>query len=173
MANTNAPRGFIPIKVGGKECLVNSYTKTAGEVLYPGDLVKRVAAGTVQVCGAGVSAGIVGVCAAYSAAASTDPVFVYDDPDALFIGQCDGTTAYAVADNGANVDVAAGTPDTSLNRSGMLIDMSTKATTATLPFKVMGLAPAINGGENGAGVNALLILKLNASEAKPGSTGVV
>ncbi|TXH10641.1 MAG: hypothetical protein E6R04_04730 [Spirochaetes bacterium] len=172
MANTNDPRGFLPYKAGGKEVVAHYYAKTAGEVLYPGDLVKRVAAGTVQVAGAGIAAGIVGVCAAYSAAADTADVPVYDDPAGLFLGQCDGTTAYAVADNGQNVDVAAGTPDTSLRQSGMLIDMNTKNTTATLPFKIMGLAPGVNGGENAAGVNALLILKLNASESHPGSTGV-
>jgi len=171
MANTNDPRGFLPYKAGGKEMIARPYAKTASAVLYPGDLVKRVAAGTVEVCGAGVTAGIVGVCAAYAAAADAD-AYVFDDPAITYIGQCDGTTAYAVADNGQNVDVAAGTPDTGLRTSGMLIDMNTKNTTATLPFKILGLAPGVNGGENAAGVNALLILKLNAIEAKPGSTGV-
>lgn len=172
MANYADPMGFVPYTAGGKERTVGFYTKTASEVLYPGDLVKRVAAGTVQVCGAGVTAGIVGVCAAYSAAADTNPVPVYDDPAGLFIGQCDGTTAYAAADDGQNVDVAAGTPSSTLLRSGMVIDMATKGTTATLPFKILGLAPLVNQSANGVGVSARLILKLNATETKPGSTGV-
>lgn len=172
MANVADPFGFQPVKAGGKERTVGYYAKTAGEVLYPGDLVKRVAAGTVQVCGAGITAGIVGVCAAYSATTDTADVPVYDDPTGTFIGQCDGTTAYAAADNGQNVDVAAGTPNTSLKRSGMVIDMATKGTTATLPFKILGLAPQVNGEDNVVGVSARLLLKLNAVEAKPGATGV-
>jgi hypothetical protein len=171
MANTNDPRGFILRKVPGKAVRINSYPKTASEVLYPGDLVKRVDAGTVQVCGAGVTAGIVGVCVAYSAAADTT-VLVCDDPDAEYVGQCDGTTAFAAADIGQNVDVAAGTANTGLLRSGMLIDMATKGTTATLPFKILGLADGVNGDANTAAVNALLRVKLNASEGHAGATGV-
>lgn len=171
MANTNDPRGFLLYKMAGKDVRMAEYAKTASEVLYPGDLVKRVAAGTVEVCGAGVTSGIVGVCAAYAAAADATALII-DDPDAVYQGQCDGTTAYAVADNGQNVDVAAGTPDTSLRQSGMLIDMATKNTTATLPFKILGLANGINGDANGAGVNALLLLKINATEGHPGSLGV-
>jgi hypothetical protein len=172
MANIADPMGFVPVTAGGKELTVKYYTKTAGAVLYPGDLVKRVAAGTVEVAGAGITAGLVGICAAYSAAAATDDVPIYDSPSGLFVGQCDATTAYAAADNGQNVDVAAGTPSTTLFRSGMVIDMATKNTTATLPFKILGLAPAVNLNDNVVGVSARLLLRFNASEAKPGSTGV-
>lgn len=171
MANTADPRGFILVKAGGKETQQNNYAKTASAVVYEGDLVKRVAAGTVEVCGAGVTAGIVGIAARTSLAADTT-VDVYDDPDAEFVCQSDATTAYAVAMNGLNTDIAAGTPDTSLNRSGQVLDLNTAATTATLPIKVLGLAAGINGGENGAGINALLRVKLNNTEAKAGTTGV-
>lgn len=171
MANTNDPRGFLLYQGAGKVIRTREYTKTASAVLYPGDLVKRVAAGTVEVCGAGITAGIVGVCAAYAAAADA-VAYVYDDPDAVYQAQCDGTTAYAVADNGQNVDVAAGTPDSSLLVSGMLIDMATKAVTATLPFKILGLANGINGDPNAAGVNALLLVKINATEGHAGALGI-
>lgn len=171
MANTSDPRGFILHRTAGKPIVAKEYVKTASEVLYPGDLVKRVAAGTVQVCGAGVGSGIVGVCAAYAAAADAN-VLVYDDPDAIYVCETDGSSAYAVADNGLNCDVAAGTPDTDLRRSGMLLDIATKATTATLPFKILGLAPGVNGAENGAGVSATVFVKINATEGHPGSLGI-
>lgn len=171
MANTNKPRGFIPFTFGGKLLRTTTYTKTAAQVLYEGDLIKRVGAGTVEVCGAGVTAGIVGVCARYSPASETT-VEIYDDPDVVYQAQCDGTTAFAEADIGQNVDVAAGSPDTALNRSGMLIDMATKAATATLPFKILGLAAGINGDPNTAAVNALLLVKINATEGHAGATGV-
>jgi hypothetical protein len=54
----------------------------------------------------------------------------------------------------------------------MLIDMATKATTATLPFKILGLAPGINGGDNAAGTNAFVYVKINATENDPGALGV-
>lgn len=168
MANIDDPRGFILRKVPGKTVRMNEYRKTANEVLYIGDLVKRVAAGTVQVCGAGVTSGIVGVCMQYHAAADTSPVLICDDPDAEYYAQA---TTYALTDDGINVDVAAGSPDTNLKRSGMEIDMSTGATTATLPFKVLGLAEGVNGG-NVVGTDALIIVKLNATEGHPGSTGL-
>lgn len=171
MANTNDPRGFLLYQGAGKVIRMREYAKTASAVLYPGDLLKRVAAGTVEVCGAGITAGIVGVCAAYSAAAET-VVQVYDDPDAVYQAQSDNVVAYAVADNGQNVDVAAGTPDTSLQQSGMLVDMATKGVTATLPFKILGLAPGVNGDPNAAGTNALLLVKINATEGHAGALGV-
>lgn len=173
MANTSDPRGFLPYQNEGKVVRSRNYRKTASAVVYEGDLVKRVAAGTVETAGAGITAGIVGV-AARTSLASDDTVDVYDDPEGTFLCETDGSVAYAIADDGANVDIAAGTPDTSLNRSGQIIDMSTKATTATLPFKIIGLPPqGINGVANGAGVSATILVKLNNSERGAGTTGIV
>lgn len=170
MANTNDPRGFILVKSDGKQVRTRTYAKTASQVLYEGDPIERVSAGTVDLAAAG-STTWVGICAAFSPASATT-VELYDDPDAEFLVQTDGTTAYAVADNGLNADIAAGTPDTTLNRSGVIVDMATKATTATLPVKILGLAAGINGGENGAGTNALIRVKLNQCERGAGVTGV-
>jgi hypothetical protein len=170
MANTNDPRGFLIYKGDGKTMRTTRYAKGAA-VIYEGDLVERVAAGTLQTATAGSSNRIVGVAARY-AAASEGFIDVFDDPDTTFLAQCDNTTAYAVADNGQNVDIAAGTPDTDLLRSGQVIDMNTKGLTATLPLKVLGLAQGINGGENGAGVNALLLVKLNHAERGAGIAGI-
>lgn len=172
MANTDDPRGFIPVQNEGKVVRTRNYAKTASAVVYEGDLVKRVAAGTVETAGAGITAGIVGVAARTSLAADTT-VDVYDDPEGTFLCQTDAVVPYAVADNGLNADIAAGTPDTSLNRSGQLIDMATADVTATLPFKIIGLPfQGINGAENGAGVNATILVKLNNSERGAGTTGV-
>lgn len=170
MANTNDPRGFILVHSDGKAVKSRRYAKTTGAAVYEGDLVKRVAAGTVETAGAGAT-NVVGVAARY-ASATDDTLDVFDDPDATFKVQSDGTTAYAVADNGLNVDIAAGTPDTALNRSGQIVDMATKAVTATLPIKILGLAEGVNGGENGAGVNALLLVKLNDVERNDGTVGI-
>ena len=169
MANANNPRGFIPYQNEGNTLRSRQYTKGAAAI-YQGDLLVRVADGTVQTSAAGETTNqFVGIAAHYAAASATE-VAVYDDPDATYVAQCDGTTAYAVADNGSNVDIAAGTPVG--ERSGQLIDMNTKAATATLPFKVIGLAPKINDAENGAGVNADLLVKLNDCERGAGAAGI-
>jgi hypothetical protein len=173
MANINDPRGFIPYKKEGKLYKTRAYEKTAGELIYTGDLLKRVAAGTVSVYVVGDAEPIVGVAAHYSAAASTDPINVYDDPEMEFVCQIDATTAYAAADRGLNVDIkATPVPDTALNQSGQVIDMATKAATATLPLKVLDLAPAINQEENSEAINADIIVKVNRSERGNLATGI-
>ncbi len=83
-----------------------------------------------------------------------------------------GSTTIAAADYGLNVDVAAGTPDTSLLQSGMLLDMATAAVTATLPFKILGLAAGVNGDPNTAAANATLLVKINSVQGHFGALGV-
>jgi hypothetical protein len=170
VANTNDPRGFKIWLGDGKAAHSRRYAKTAA-IIYEGDLVERTAAGTLQTATAGSSNRIVGVAVRYATAAD-GYIDVYDDPDATFTAQSDGTSAYAVADNGLNADIAAGTPDTALDRSGQVVDIATKAVTATLPVKILGLAAGVNGGENGAGVNALLLVKLNHVERGAGVAGI-
>lgn len=63
-----------------------------------------------------------------------------------FLAQSDAT-GVAFADIGQNIDVALGTGNTLTGQSGAYLDVSTINTTATLPFRIMGLA----GGSLGAG----------------------
>lgn len=74
-----------------------------------------------------------------------------------FIVQSDATGC-AFADIGLNVDLALGTGNTTTGISGAYINMGTKAATATLPFRIVGLY----GGLPGAG---------GAGGVQPGSTG--
>ena len=165
------PRGFRPQKAEGQALRSTRYAKTSDEVVYEGDLVKRVAAGTVQAATVG-GGNVVGVAASTSLATDADFVEVYDDPDMVFVCQADGATAYAVADNGLNADISLGAANTTLNRSGHEVDMSTAATTATLPIKILGLAPTLNGVANPAGAAADLLVKLNQVEKSAGVVGV-
>jgi len=170
MANIDDPRGFRPYQWEGKTYRSREYTKTAAQTIYEGDLLKRVAAGTVQVHVNGDTDPIVGVAAHYSPAADT-VMDVIDDPEVTYVAQCSGT--FAAADAGSNADVAAApSPDTDLNRSGQEVD-GTFATTATLPLKVFGLAPQINDEPNDAGAaNADLLVKINQSERTAGVAGI-
>lgn len=63
-----------------------------------------------------------------------------------FVVQSD-STGIGFGDIGANVDVAIGTGSTLTGRSGAYLNSATLNTTATLPFRIMGLA----GGPLGAG----------------------
>lgn len=74
-----------------------------------------------------------------------------------FLVQSDSTGA-AFADIGQNADVALGTGNTLTGQSGCYLDISTINTTATLPFRIVGLY----GGLMGAG---------GAGGIQPGSTG--
>lgn len=69
----------------------------------------------------------------------------------MFYAQTDSTGA-AFADIGQNVDVALGTGSTiNGGLSGCYVDMSTKNTTATLPFRIVGLYGSPKMGAFGAG----------------------
>ena len=70
--------------------------------------------------------------------ASTDRyVYVADHPDLVFEAQTSGATL-ATADVGLNAEVDVTAGSTTSGASGMTIDLSTKAATATLPLKVIG-----------------------------------
>lgn len=164
MANINDPRGFSPYKKEGKCYKTREYDKTAAAEIFKGDLLKRVAAGTVERFVVGDAEPVVGVAANYSAGANTNKIAVYDDPEMEFVAETAGT--FDLADRGLNADIAAApSGDADLGFSGQAVDMATKAATATLPIKVLDLAPAINQEENSAGaVNADIIVKINRHE---------
>jgi len=67
-------------------------------------------------------------------------------------------TGVAFADIGMNIDVALGTGNTTTGQSGCYLNLGTINTTATLPFRIVGLY----GGLPGAG---------GAMGVQPGSTG--
>lgn len=173
MANIDAPRGFVPVKNAGKVIRTSDYIKTAAAVIFQGDLVKRVAAGTVEAYAPGDTEPVIGVSAVYSPATSTDPVAVYDDPEQIFKAQTDTDTAFASADIGLNADAEADhAGSTATGLSGQEVDMSTALATATLPLKVLGLAAPINQEENADGVNADILVKINRHEQGNLQTGV-
>lgn len=165
MANANNPFGFALIKTEGKECRVKKYAKTTGAALFPGDAVKLVSAGTVSVAAAGDA--IVGIAAEYVASAGAE-IMVYDDPEAEFMVQCEGG-AFAAADVGQNINIAANAGDSTLKQSNHTVDIATLATTSTHQFKILGL---MDRGENAVGNYAIVRVKPNSHQFKAGVTGV-
>ena len=90
---------------------------------------------------------------------------VLDDPNQLFIVQCDA--GFVAADVGKNADVIGTGGSTTNGISTMELNSSTLATTAALNLKVVGLYNDVN---NAFGTNAVVVVKIN--EHVYGSTGV-
>jgi hypothetical protein len=178
MANVFAPFGFSQHSGTGSAPTyeqVVAYCAYNTAAMYFGDPVFQNANGTVfpTTPGAGILAGIFVGCkylsvsqkrtvwsnfwgAADVASTNTVEVYIINDPNAKFLAQVGGSssTGLAVTDIGANVQFAYGTPNTMSGLSGAYIDITvTPTTTATLPFKVVGLdvnPPGSNGTEAGA-----------------------
>ena len=90
---------------------------------------------------------------------------VLDDPNQLFIVQCDARIAATYI--GKNADGIGTGGSTTNGISTMELNSSTLATTAALNLKVVGLYNDVN---NAFGTNAVVVVKIN--EHVYGSTGV-
>lgn len=165
MANTNRPYGFIVADSEGKQFRARPYKKESGSAIFAGDVVKRNAAGTVEVATAGDV--IVGVAAEYKAATSTADILVYDDPECVFECMALGSFAQADVFQIANIDATTG--DTSLLTSKQSLALSTKGTEATKQFVILGL---VENQENVVGSYARIKVKPNLHFLKAGVAGL-
>jgi hypothetical protein len=138
---------------------------TAGFGVYPA--VERIGSGTaVPIVGV-----VVGFEVDYSnlnagavRAASTRRVaLVADAADILFAGPQDGVGGVvAAASVGLNVAINLGTAaSTAPFASGMSVDSSTVATTATLPLQVMGVTASPDNDETSTSRPAELLVRIN------------
>lgn len=154
-----APFGLKPIKpkLGGELRVQTFKIKSAyATSLYPGDPV--ILAGEDEFINIYASSGsnILGVFAGcqYDAGAGTQltqevwtggttasgtiTAFVYADPDLEYEIQADATLA--ATDANYNCELAIGTPSAIAKKSGAYLDASEKATTATLPVRILGIS---------------------------------
>jgi len=187
MANVNTPFGLKPLRdarsgqeTGGLEMFY--HPASDGTALYIGDpVVKNGSADAAGVAGVvrAVAAGpITGVVQGfvpdgttnqngYGAASTAYYVLVATDPSEMFVIQEDG--GLAAADIGLNANLTVGAGNAYSKRSGFKLDAATKAATATLAVKIMGLAP-IPGNDFGA-YNKILVMLNNTTEIS-GAAGV-
>jgi hypothetical protein len=93
-------------------------------------------------------------------------IYFINDPNAQFIAQSDAT-GLTLADVGANVQFAIGTPNAYTKQSGAYID-SVGPDTATLPFRVKAIVttPALSFTNPEAGAYALAIVGFNNVDTK-------
>ena len=101
--------------------------------------------------------------------ASTEAVLlVIDDPKTKFNIECNGTLA--AADIGLNANITASTTGSSYTGiSNATLDLSTKASTATLQLKILGLADYEN---NELGASAVVEVMINNSTEASASAGI-
>lgn len=190
MANANTPMGFSPVRkasngvmTGGMETF---YVPAAdGTALYIGDPVIKagsadangVATVTRATAGAAITGVVVGflpdgttTLPGYRAASTAAYVVCMTDPDMLYEIQEDAVGgALAAVDVGLNADFIVAAGNSYSKRSGVMLDTSTKATTVTLPLKIMGFAQKPN---NAIGANAKVLVKINVTTEAPATVGV-
>lgn len=112
----------------------------------------------------------------YRAASTLTYVLVNDDPMQIYeveaVTGANAVYSFAVADIGLNADLATVAGSTTTGVSAAALDMATKATTATLQWKVIG---TVNRVDNDAtGNNTKVLVKINNAilGGGTGATGV-
>lgn len=190
MANVSRINGFRPVNSAGQSFAsrVTQYfvPSSDGTALYVGDPVKLAGSAdtdgsspTVTLASAGDA--IVGVVVGfrpnpdnlnvggmYRAASTARYVLVADDPAQLFVAQASNGTP-AAADVGLNINHAVGSPSTSTATSGAYLDVSTKATTSSLTFKLRSFYGAV---DNEVGASARMIVSVNVHQLAFSVAGV-
>lgn len=191
MANVNRTNGLRLYKNVEDAALTEYFIpNTDATAVFVGDLVKldstgdTVAAGglgkgvrsVVQATPGGAVVGVVvgfkvdptNLNVQYRAASTGRYVLVADDPEALFEVQEDAVGgALTVSDVGLNADFIVGAGSTVTGTSGMQLDTSTKAVTATLPLKIVEFSQRQDNEPGNA--NAKVVVQLNNHQLRGGT----
>lgn len=190
MANKDAAFGLRPSRMmggapySGGQSRYRIASGYSGKV-FQGDLVKQVTGGGVERAAAGSTVPVVGV---FNGCQYTDPTtgeqvfknyypgsvaaadiiaFVVDDPNVVFEVQADDT--FPVADLFGNFDIVdqATTGDTSSGRSNVELDVTTGATTTTLPLKAIDISQdPDNDDVASANTNVLVVIQNHIAGVK-------
>lgn len=168
MANADRPNGFAPF---GPQLRLRPYR--AAEALRRGDAVNRVG-GSTETDGkssvemADASEALIGV-AAHAVSAAGDTVLVWDHPDQEFVVQADGADISDGVDMGLNYNLLATVGSNGI--SAHELDSDSGNTSATLPLKLLRLAPAV---DNALGAQAKCVVKINNHQlgSHTGTAGV-
>jgi hypothetical protein len=178
MSNKDASFGLRPARLSGDSQTTNRYRIASGyaTAIFQGDLVAVVTSGNIERVGAGGSGLILGV---FNGCSYTDPTTgkptfsnsypgsiaasdiianVIDSPTAVYEIQADDT--FPVSDLFGNFDIVDQSPvgDTTSGISRMELDVSTGATTATLPLKAIDISQDPENSDTGAGNTNVLVV---------------
>lgn len=194
MANLDRVNGFRPVKhrngspYNGQvtQYFIPSSDSTA---VFVGDLVKLAGGASTDgystVAQAAATNAVIGCVVGFRAdptnldtpqyrAASTNRyVLVADSPDLIFEVQCDDVgSTLAAADVGLNADFTVAAGSTSTGASGMELDTSTKATTATLPLKIHSVVDRVDNELGSANQKVLVTINNHQFGSHTGTAGV-
>ena len=182
MANLDSPFGLRPVRMVNGSPFSNQQNRyriaaNYNTSIYQGDLVQVVTGGGIERVAAGGSGLILGV---FNGCTYTDPssgkqkwsnyypastnasdiiAFVIDAPDTVFEVQADA--AFPVADLFGNFDIVDNSPvgDTTSGISNLELDVTTGATTATLPLKAIDISQdPLNDDVATANTNVLVVI---------------
>lgn len=197
MANTSKIMGLVPANDlgGGFFSTAQEYTVAASNTIVPGDLVrlgsKSDTDGVMEVVAYTTgSANVLGVCVGVQPVSRTgtsgsgsttvdlntpgamvatagDRILVNTDHHTIY--EAEATGALTTAIFGLNAEISAAGYSTTTGRSGMSVDVTTAATTATLPVKILGL---VRRPKNEIATAAKVLVQVNTSSLG-GGTGTV
>jgi hypothetical protein len=191
MSNYDAPFGLRPSRTSISSQQQNRYRIASGyaTAIYQGDMVKMVTGGGIERVAAGDGGFVLGV---FNGCNYTDPTTgkptwsnyypggvaaadiiadVIDDPNATFEVQADA--AFPVADLAGNFDIVDNSPvgDTTSGGSRMELDVTTGATTATLPLKAIDISQDPENSDVSS-ANTNVIVKINNHLFSAGTAGL-
>jgi hypothetical protein len=191
MANYDAPFGLRPSRTSISSQQQNRYRIASGyaTAIFQGDLVAMVTGGGIERVAAGGSGLILGV---FNGCNYTDPTTgkptwsnyypgsvaaadiiadVIDDPNATF--EVQANAAFPVADLAGNFDIVDNSPvgDTTSGGSRMELDVTTGATTATLPLKAIDISQDPENSDVSS-ANTNVIVKINNHLFSAGTAGL-
>ena len=189
MANKDAAFGMRPVKMIGGAPYTGGQSRyriaaNYDTAIFQGDMVMQVTGGGVEVHADGGTVPIVGV---FNGCSYTDPTtseqvfsnfypastnasdiiaFIIDDPNVVFEVQSDDT--FPVADLFGNFDIVdTNSGSTTTGISGMELDLSTGATTTTLPLKAIDISQdPDNSDVSTSNTNVLVVIQNHIAGVK-------
>ena len=112
----------------------------------------------------------------YRAASTARYVLVNDDPSQIYeveaVTGSNSAYSFAAADVGLNADLSTVAGSTTTGNSAAALDMSTKATTATLQFKILGVVQRVDNEPTGNSTKVLVKINNATLGGGTGATGV-
>ena len=191
MANQDASFGLRPVRTSTSSQRQNRYRIASGysTAIFQGDLVKMVTTGGIERMAAGDGGFVVGVFNGcfYTDPTTNKPTFsnsypgsisasdimanIIDDPGATFEVQADD--AFPVGDLAGNFDIVDQSPvgDTTSGTSRLELDVTTGATTATLPLKAIDISQDPENSDVSS-ANTNVIVKINNHLFSAGTAGL-
>jgi hypothetical protein len=184
MANKDASFGLRPARMMNGSAFMNQQNKYRiasgySTAIFQGDIVAAVTAGGIERIAAGGSGFVLGV---FNGCRYTDPTTgketfsnsypgSIDASDVVYEIQADDT--FPVADLFGNFDIVDQSPvgDTSSGISRMELDVTTGATTATLPLKAIDISQDPENSDV-ASANTNVMVVINNHLLSAGTTGL-